>query len=450
MALKFLNLSIPKISYSNSTFLILILGIFFFLRLWILPQTIPFGWDQERDAFTVKSIISLTNIPLIGPRVVGDNGFFLGPYFFYILTPFYFITGSHPYAIIIFLVFFSLLFFIISYKYLKTTFNVKTSLIFLFLWTIIPATLNQDRIAWNPFLIPLGFFVLMYFLSRYKSNILSPLILGLILGLIFNLHFQGIFYLFFVLIYFINKRPGLLSSTFIAFIGFCITFLPLLIFDLRHQGINFHLFYNFFFSSSVINHSITAFLPVWSNFVKQIIGFGNIFTSIIFYLLLLIYGLVNHKKLFFRSASFILILTPIVFALYGRRPSEYYFNYLLPIILIYFAHFISNLNVNKYILVLFFSFFCINSFLSLKTNPLSLFYKIDIVKNAKLIVKSNPVYITYDTPIGENNGFDYLIQYYKINRSTDTTRPMIQFVIPRRESLISSGNISLVLPPILN
>jgi len=449
MELKYLNWSILKIKFSKPVLLLLVLTIFLILRIWLLPQTINFAWDQERDATVVSKIITNHVFPLIGPRVVGDHGFFLGPYFFYLLTPFYVLSGLHPYAIIYFLVFFSLIFFSLAFIALNKIINFKTAVIFLSIWAVLPLTITQDRIAWNPCLIPFGFFIILFFLSRFKPLSKNFLILGVILGLFFHFHFQSLFYLIFVLAYLIIRYPRSILKLIWLFIGFGLTFAPLLIFDLRHQWLNFNLFQNFFFSSPNTTHSLTAFLPVWVNFVKQISGIDNIIFSILFWFVLIIYGYVNRHQKYFLPATLIIFITPIAFALYGQRPSEYYFNYLLPIIILFLAHFISRLKISPYFIGLILIAISINSFVSLKTNPSSLFYKNNIVKTAKSILKDNPVFISYETPLGENNGFDYLINYYKINRSLDPLRPMVQFVIPKRNSFPTFGNISLILPQII-
>ena len=121
---------------------------------------------------------------LIGPRVLGPQGFFLGPYFYYLLAPFYFLTGGHPQAIVYFLVVLNLVFFLAASLIIKKIWGEKTALIFLFLWTINPAAI--ETVAWNPALITL-IFVLIWFTLSQKSYFW----LGLSLSLAFP--FSGSF-----------------------------------------------------------------------------------------------------------------------------------------------------------------------------------------------------------------------------------------------------------------
>jgi len=91
-------------NWSNLTLLLIILVIFLFFRFYRINQRVQFDWDQERDAQVIKEILS-GHLTLLGPRVLGPDKFFLAPYFYYLLTPFYLLTNLHPRAIIYFLLF---------------------------------------------------------------------------------------------------------------------------------------------------------------------------------------------------------------------------------------------------------------------------------------------------------------------------------------------------------
>lgn len=431
----------------NNLFLFIFVFLsFLFLRTWLLPKTIPFAWDQERDANVISKIIQGQSLPLIGPRVVGDNGFYLGPYFFYLLLPFYVLASLNPIAITYFVVFVSMAFFVITYLSFKKIFNQKIALTFLFIWSVLPLTINIDRIAWNPLLIPLCFSVIILLLKNIKNVYSYYLILGFILGVTFHLHFQGIFYLIFTLAYLYKDNLRNIKKFPLILFGFLVSFAPLFIFDLRHHFINSHLFIDFFFSPSSAPHSLLSFLPVWANFIGKLIGINNFVFAILIWLLLLIFSLLKRKSPFFFASTVIILITPIAFALYGQRPSEYYFSYLLPIIVLSISFVFSKINLPSIIYTIIIIFASYISFNQIKEDSLSLFYKNKIVKEAKTILKDQSVYISYDTPLGQNNGFDYLVFYHKINKSEDPTHPGVQFMIPKRDSLPSAGNVSLFIP----
>ena len=109
--------------------LVVVLVLFLFLRFWQIDNRIQFNWDQERDAWQIKEILA-GNFTLIGPRVLGADNFFLGPYFYYLLAPFYFFSHLHPRGMIYFLLFYNLLFFSFAWLFLKKRFSKKTALLF--------------------------------------------------------------------------------------------------------------------------------------------------------------------------------------------------------------------------------------------------------------------------------------------------------------------------------
>jgi len=221
-----------KLNWSCLT-LLAVLTIFLFLRFYQLPQRTIFNWDQERDAFEVQKILS-GDPSLIGPRVLGPQGFFLGPYFYYLLAPFYFLTGGHPQAIVYFLIVLNLVFFLTAYLIVKKIWGEKTALIFLFLWSICPATIETT--AWNPALIPLMIILIWYTLFQK-----SYFWLGLSLSLAINFHFQAVFLAPFILLFLFWQKEFSGKNLGKAALGFFLPFTPLLLFDLKHNFLNLKL-----------------------------------------------------------------------------------------------------------------------------------------------------------------------------------------------------------------
>ena len=134
--------------------LIAVFIIFAFLRFYNLDQRINFDWDQEQYSYQVEKIIK-GDITLIGPRINNDTGFFLGPYFTYILVPFYLLRNLHPTALIDFVETYNIIFFIASYLVISKLFSKKHALMFLLLWSVNSLLVVYDTLPLNPLLIPL-------------------------------------------------------------------------------------------------------------------------------------------------------------------------------------------------------------------------------------------------------------------------------------------------------
>ena len=75
--------------------LFLILSFSAFFRLYRLNTFLGFWYDQGRDALVIWDFIYHGKFFLIGP-VTGIEGIFLGPFYYYLLSPFYFLGGGNP------------------------------------------------------------------------------------------------------------------------------------------------------------------------------------------------------------------------------------------------------------------------------------------------------------------------------------------------------------------
>ena len=80
--------------------LISLFFVFMFLRFYNIEERIIFDWDQEQFSYQIKNIVENKDFTLLGPRANNDRGFFLGPYFTYLLVPFYMFRNLHPIALI--------------------------------------------------------------------------------------------------------------------------------------------------------------------------------------------------------------------------------------------------------------------------------------------------------------------------------------------------------------
>ncbi|MEK7526341.1 MAG: hypothetical protein AAB546_02585, partial [Patescibacteria group bacterium] len=68
--------------------LIFLIG--FFLRIYRIGDLLAFHFDQGRDALVIWDLIKNKELFLIGPTT-GLAGIFRGPYYYYLITPFYFL-----------------------------------------------------------------------------------------------------------------------------------------------------------------------------------------------------------------------------------------------------------------------------------------------------------------------------------------------------------------------
>jgi DNA-dependent RNA polymerase auxiliary subunit epsilon len=442
--------------------LIIIFLIFCFLRFYQIEKRITFSWDQEQFSYQIKEIIVNHKLTLLGPRVNNDTGFFLAPYFTYLLLPFYLLTNIHPNALMYFVIFFNVLFFLVAFKIITKIFSFWQSIFFLFLWSTNYFFIKYDIIAWNPLLVPLGIIInwlLLYEIYKKNTNRLW-LLLGITNGFFINMHFQYIFISFYSLIfltfYQLKIKKLELKKTLIFLFGFILMFSPLFLFDLRHQFLNTKNFINFFFTKDQINKDINVWWEVWSNGMKHLIITSEIDVTKTFYFIFyfLLFFLIKKKRDFhqiFYQALFILwIIFPLIFSYYGQKPSEYYFTFLYPFIFIAIIDFF--LTFKKSMILLFIPLLLIYYHQEdfgklLKTNSQSLYYKDLTAKKIKQMLNDKNFNISFSTPLGLNNGFKYLIDYYQIKQTSNFKDPLVEIRIPPRENdLKISDDIGIKIP----
>ena len=440
--------------------------IFSYFRFYNLEKRFVFDWDQENICYSVKNIIN-GKLTLIGPRVVSEAGFFLGPYFSYLLVPFFLTTKLHPKALIFFVVFINILFFWVSFFVLRKIFGKKIAILFLSFWTINFFLIHFDTIGWWPVFLPLGIIVTFYFLKKiYKENKkIDWIILGGILGFFTNMHFQFFFIIFFscvfLLIGLLKKEITLkIKNIILLFISFILMFSPLIIFDLRHQFLNIKNFFNFFFGSEkALNKDFFIWWSVFGNFLKPLILVGDPFKNQwpvkIFYFLnlFIIFFLqkkeMSFKKIFFQSFLILWIFFPFAFMFWGKRPAEYYFIFLYPFIYLTLINFF--IKIKKSLFLIFFLIFIFlltkeSIIYNLKDNYFGFYYKEKVAKIIKEKTEGKKFNISFDVPLGMNHGFKYFFDWYQIQQSGNFSHPLIEVRIPPKKNDIVVEKIGIKIP----
>ncbi|OGK36111.1 hypothetical protein A3A93_00740 [Candidatus Roizmanbacteria bacterium RIFCSPLOWO2_01_FULL_38_12] len=435
--------------------------LFAFLRFYNLERRIEFSWDQEQFSTQIREIVRDNKFTLLGPRVTDDKGFFLAPYFTYLLLPFYLTTNLHPSALVPFLYVVNTIFFVMASFTISQISNVRFALFFLILWAINPLLVHYDTKPWWPVLIPLGVIIIWFLIYKiYEKNELKYwLLLGITLGIFMNMHFQFIFICAFAFIFLIIHYSKKIKQVYLKMIflitSFALIFIPLLLFDLRHDYLNTRLFINYF-TSRALDDSIIVFSwkPVLTNLILPLTGIKNPNISIIFLILMgggLLYLIKirkNFQRTFYISTLILLILTVLGFSFYGSRPSEYYFVYLYPFIYIFIADIlISSKNTFVSIFAIIFLIIINASDLkkSIQDHPGGLYYKDIAVRRILQYTKDKKVNIAFDMPPG-NDGYYYFMKYYRIESSQNPSDPTILLRIPPKNDDIRIKSIGLHIP----
>lgn len=379
--------------------LFLIFAIFVFLRFWQTESRNPFGWDQVDNAWQVKNMIVDHKFPLTGMVAKGNAGFYIGPAYYYLIAPFYFIFNLDPVASGVFAGMTSLVFFIALFFVAKRLFSLKLSLLVLFIYTLSNSFIRFDRVQWPVNFIPLVSLLIFYFLYKVLTKREKYLIpLGIVLGFSFHIHFTSIFYPIMIILslpfFPVNKR--LIRYGVLGLVFFLIWFFPMLISELQTKGgqvsnLENYLvtYYHGFHLTRILQLAGDAFIQF--NFFENLnlwkyLSFLKFLFVPLFFLLYL-FPKPSRSKIVFCYLILIWFLVPwIIFATYRGEISDYYFSSSRPLVLLIVSYCLARIWQYKNLLlqgliILFLTYYSIvNVDNFLKTNNRGVNYYKAIVK----------------------------------------------------------------------
>lgn len=217
--------------------IILITNIAAFIRLYGLSDGIPFTFDQAEFSFYVRDILNGKPV-LIGPRT-GIEGFFLGPLYFYLLVPFYWLTKGHPVAGAYMDALFGILVIPAIYLLGKEMFDKKVGVIASLLACFSPNFISNSRFSWNPH--PLLLFSIIFYYSILKvlkgeEKYIIFSFFAFSCGLQFEIA-SAIFYIptVFLIFFWTKYRPKKIIYWLLGLLILLISLIPQLAFNLRHE-----------------------------------------------------------------------------------------------------------------------------------------------------------------------------------------------------------------------
>ncbi|HBP51261.1 MAG: hypothetical protein US68_C0002G0016 [Candidatus Shapirobacteria bacterium GW2011_GWE1_38_10] len=224
-------------------------GVGFFLRCYRQSSLLPFYYDQGRDAKMAADIISLKNFPAIGPTT-GIDGLFLGPFWYYLITPGYFVGNGNPVIASYFIAFLESLTIPLIYYLVKLYWRRDTAYAASILWAFSHYLIRSSRWFSNPSPLPTMVLLLMIFLLKIfkdKKYYYLPWV-ALILGISLQLEAaSAIFFIPIILIFFATNFSAIKKIKIVIWvksvIAFGVLLLPQLAFELKN---NFLISKNFF------------------------------------------------------------------------------------------------------------------------------------------------------------------------------------------------------------
>lgn len=430
--------------------LFILIGIFvffgIFLRFYNLRNNIQFDFDQENYlAFPAKNILVDHHLTLIGPKT-GVGNLYIEPLYYYIVALFYAIFNMDPISGSLLAGTLATFFILLSFILNRSIFNLEKGLYFALIWSASARLIDWDRTPWNPNLLPIasilvfiGLWVIVYKSKNYGWIFLT---LGIIMGL--NSHFTSLFFIAVTVITLIlHKKTN--NKYFIICLAFVfLSFIPLFIFNVRHNHLLYHNLLNFLVTSTQRSGSFLGNIIPLTLYLLDTIGrvillnitwFVTQLAGVIFLLLLFYFHKDQQIQKFIKLFVIYLLVYIIGLSFYKGDIPNYYFLGLIPPALIGYSLIISKISR----VIPFFSFLLILiSIANLikgynivnRNNPASLANKQAVVTKIKELSDNKPVNIIYNMDLGWHYGYEYLFYYYKVNfkpENKNTLKYIISF-----------------------
>ena len=392
-------------------------------RLYQPLERFQYNHDADLSAWIVKDMLIDGHPRLIG-QLTSAPGIFIGPLFYYSLTPFYLLSGMSPVGIIGF----SLIISFIALFSVAWVFNrlwgfytaVMGLLIYALSFNI--SQTEREVVPTTPvFLWTVWFLYAAHGLWRGRKS--SLLILATLGGLVWNIHLAlGLLFPLVLVIYWKQSSKFAIRDFLLPTLVFVVLSSPLLLFEGRHDFIQVRSFMNSFASRAQIARSYTQkTAQVWLYSARNT---NNIFwdkpAGISIYLLPIILllgfvilyyrGHITPRLLIFIAGWF--GLTIVFFVLHPINLSEYYLNGLNIIWIAIAALSLARLNRKiAWAIVALFIAHNIYRLISSPVNRSGYLYRQAIVKTIRADATSHNfpcVAVSYIVTPGNDLGYRYL------------------------------------------
>ncbi len=260
---------------------VLILALTLGMRLYKISGYMTFLGDEGRDALVIQGILVNHHIPLLGPPTSVGN-MYLGPLYYYMMAVPMAIFWLNPLAAAVMAAFIGTGSVFLIYFLARNWFGKEAAFLSSLLYSISPVNIIYSRSSWNP--NPAPFFALLsilgLYLTRVRKNYLWFILTGTALAFACQMHYLALILLpvFGVLwiydLVLINKKKLEVKNfgwgTFLGILSFLILMSPLVIFDFRHNFVNFHAFQALLSGKSGgigfnVVDSLGQFLPIYNN-----------------------------------------------------------------------------------------------------------------------------------------------------------------------------------------
>lgn len=366
----------------NNWFLVLILLVGAFLRLYKIDQYMTFLGDEGRDSIIVRNLLVHADPILIGPGT-SVGGMYLGPLYYYFMAPFLFLANFSPIGPAVGVALLGVATIYLVYLVGLEWFSKKAGLVAALLFAISPTAITFSHSSWNPNIMPFFSLLSIYSIWRVwkKKQYMWLLATAVSFAFVLQSHYLGLLMAPVLFIFwFISKVPK--KYTLISASIFLFLMSPLLIFDIRHGWMNTRALYKFVVvKDSAVSikpwTSISKVYPIFEQINASMLAAKNeVIGGLVTILLTVFLVFIFTKKKFVWHTGYSILLGWLTFGLVGfglyRLPIfDHYFGFLFAVPFLIFGAFVDDrLKLkNKIMSIIVFAIFLILITVNLINNP---------------------------------------------------------------------------------
>ncbi len=398
---------------------IIITLIALFVRVYRLPSNVMFQGDQGRDALIVSKIFKEKDLVFIGP-VTSVGNMYLGPFYYYFMLPFLWLSYPSPMGPVYAVVLANVLAVFGLYLVGKKMFNEKTGVLAaLFFALSVPAVI-YSRFSWNPNLAQVISVILVYFTWKAWKEAKYWIGALVCLALLIQLHYitllaaagAGLCWIVNLFLKLKNaKKPArkkefwkILKPSLIGGGIFLLSLTPLLLFDLKHQGLNTKAFLNLISDSENFSQPQGSLEKIWSVIketegramhilVELNFGTSRWFNRIFVLLLFLILGWRFKQLKQKNKPAFIIILIYLIVGIIGTATYQHtifdhYITYLFPITALVYAICLTTIKLKLFKNIFASSFIIAFLFFNLLQMPFKPNYSMQTAKKTAMRIQN--------------------------------------------------------------
>jgi len=338
-------------------YIILILLLASFFRLYRIGDYMEFLGDQGRDVVIIRDFLKNGNYFFIGPQTSIGN-MYLGPFYYYFIAPSLLIANFNPIGPAIFIALLGILTVYLVYFIAHKWFSYSTALVSSFLFAISPVIIKYSNFSWNPNIMPLFSLLFVYFIwfafNKKEFKYLIYASLAFIMTL--NSHYLALLLLpiplVYVFILFLSKpskeiKRNFVKYTLISVIIFLISLLPQIAFDIKHHGQNIGALTTFFSQrQTTVNlkayKAIPNLWPLFNQINGSLLAGKTEIAAFIISLFILISSIFyltknyKHLKKNLNHPFLLLIIWYLIgltgLGLYKQHIYDHYFGFLFPVV----------------------------------------------------------------------------------------------------------------------